>query len=282
MGTRKTDSVQRYIVTPDKHVPFHDLSAWRCVIKAIGIVKPHGYIDLGDFWEGLSTSHWQWKKKKRPPLDYQLAMVDEDLKVANNWMDDIDEALDKANVKDKRYITGNHDDWIDRLVEENPHLERTKSPRGPGYLFADAFDLRKRGYKVHPIGEYVRIGKLYYYHGHHHGGIHHAKNHLLKLGVSVMYGHWHDIQEHSITHVDGQKAAWSIGCLKSLRYDEGNEWLGRRPVNWGHAFAIVDYWDGGHFNVQVHRIIDGKCVVNGEIVDGTKGKTYSITTPGNR
>ena len=40
--------IKRAIVTPDKHFPLADMSAIRVVCKAIEIVKPSIYVDLGD------------------------------------------------------------------------------------------------------------------------------------------------------------------------------------------------------------------------------------------
>ena len=60
--------VKRYIVTPDKHFPMADMKAISVVCQAIEIIKPDGYIDLGDTGEWQSVSHWQWEKKKRPML----------------------------------------------------------------------------------------------------------------------------------------------------------------------------------------------------------------------
>ena len=262
----KSSPVGRYIYATDPHFPYHDEPAIRCLLKAIEIVKPDGFIWGGDVGEFESAGHWQWKKKRRPPLEFQLPLVDADIAAVNAGMDRIDEALDKANVKVKHFMEGNHDDWLNRLVVENPFLERTSHKYGKGYLFKDAVGLKRRGYKFHPVGKMLHIGHCYFYHGHHHGGIHHAKNHLLKMGVNVMYGHWHDIQQASVTHIDGQKSAWSMGCLKRLDH-EANEWLERRPVNWGHAFATVDYF-GKDFSVNVHRIVDGRVSVYGELVDG--------------
>lgn len=264
------DIAERWLVVTDEHTPFHDPAVWSCVNQAIAKVKPTGYINLGDFWEGESVSSWQWKKKKRPPLDVQLESIDAELVECNALLDERDAVLKKAKVKKKWFCQGNHDEWIDRLVEENPYLERTESPRGKGYLFKDAFDLQKRGYKFFPIGEYAKIGKLYLYHGHHFATVNHARNHLLKTGVSIMYGHHHDVQEASITHVDGAKSAWSIGCGKGLNHDSSNQFLGRRNHNWGHAFAVVDFWDGGYFTVHVIRVINGKCSLWGEVIDGTR------------
>ena len=186
------------------------------------------------------------------------------------FQDRIDEALDKANVKNKRISQGNHDEWLDRFVEENPHLARTKHAKVTGYLFRDAFHLKKRGYRMHPIGEYAKLGKLYLYHGHHYGGIHHSRNHLLNLGCNIMYGHWHDLQHREVTHIDGPKGAWSMGCLNDMRYEASNQWLGRRRVNWGHCFGIVDFFSGGNFTVDVVRVTGGKSTGWGELIDGTK------------
>ena len=96
--------VKRGIITPDKHFPLHDEKAIDVVCQAIRIIKPDFYVDLGDSGEFSSVSHWQWKKKKRPPLEYQLPRVYEDIGHVNAGMDIIDEALDKANVKEKHFI----------------------------------------------------------------------------------------------------------------------------------------------------------------------------------
>ena len=91
---------RRVIVTPDKHFPIADQPAINCLLKTIKIVKPDIYIDLGDLGEWESVSHWQWRKKKRPPLEYQLPTINKEIEAVNRCQDEIDEALDKANVKD--------------------------------------------------------------------------------------------------------------------------------------------------------------------------------------
>ena len=64
--------VKRVIVTPDKHVPLHDVLATSVVRQAIEIIKPDIYIDLGDLGEWGSVSHWQWKRKKKPPQNVKI------------------------------------------------------------------------------------------------------------------------------------------------------------------------------------------------------------------
>jgi len=253
-------TVKRMLVTPDKHFPLADRKAINCLIKAIGIIKPDIYVDLGDVGEWEGASHWQWKKKRRPPLEYQIPRIDDDVMIVNAMMDDIDEALDKVNCSEKHFCEGNHDNWMNYFVDENPYLDQ--------YSLSKAIKLSDRGYAYHPSGKYLKIGKLNLYHGHHFAGIHHARNHLLRLGGNVMYAHHHDIQQTSVTHIDGVKSAWSIGCLKDMS-EENNLWLGGKRHNWGHAFAVVDYFEDGYFTVHVVQVINGKCSLWGDLLDGT-------------
>tara|TARA_R110000765_G_scaffold269249_3_gene368227 strand:- start:1083 stop:1877 length:795 start_codon:yes stop_codon:yes gene_type:complete len=253
--------VRRGIITPDKHFPLHDAPAINVVLKAIKIIKPDFYVDLGDTGEFSSVSHHQWKNKTKPPLEYVLPRVYEDIKAVNEGMDLIDDALNAVKVKDRYFCEGNHDQWLNYFANDNPYLQ--------GLNVEDALLLKQRGYEYYPNGKYLKIGDLWFYHGNHYGGMYHARNHLLKLGVNIMYGHWHDLQQSSVTHMDGPKSAWSLGCLKDMS-DEKNEWLKNRKTNWAHAFAVVDYYTDDRFTVHIVNIIDGVTSLWGEVLNGNK------------
>ena len=255
----KKGIVKRYIVTPDKHAPYQDKKAISVVKQSIELIKPDGYIDLGDLGEWESVSHWQWKRKKKPPLEYLMPRVEADIKAVNQLLDEIDESLDKANVKIRHICVGNHDEWLEGFVAEHPYLK--------SFGFREACKFDERGYIYHPCGEYFKVGKLYYYHGHHFGGQYHTANHLRKLGCNIMYGHWHNMQQDSVTHMDGPKSAWSIGCLKDMSAEK-NTWLGGRQHKWVHGFAIVDYYKDGQFTVHPIQIINGCASVCGEEIRG--------------
>ena len=261
MALKDKGVVNRAIVTPDKHFPLHDKPSINVLCKTIEIVKPDIYVDLGDIGEWSAFSAWKYKRKKAPPLEFMIPDMDADVDDVNKCMDQVDESLDKADCK-KKYITeGNHDNWLNMAVEKYPYISQ--------YKFATAVDLKGRGYTYYPFGKHLKIGKLYFYHGHQYGGQYHTANHLRKLGCNIMYGHWHDIQQMSATHMDGAKSAWSIGCLKDMS-DEANSWLGNRRINWAHAFAIVDFYKNGLFTVHVIQIINGQTSLWGELVDGNK------------
>ena len=261
MALKDKGVVNRAIVTPDKHFPLHDQPSINVLCKTIEIVKPDIYVDLGDIGEWSAFSAWKYKRKKAPPLEFMIPDMDADVDDVNKCMNQIDESLDKVNCKEKYITEGNHDNWLNMAVEKYPYISQ--------YKFAKAVDLKGRGYTYYPFGKHLKIGKLYFYHGHQYGGQYHTANHLRKLGCNIMYGHWHDIQQMSATHMDGAKSAWSIGCLKDMS-DEANSWLGNRRINWAHAFAIVDFYKNGLFTVHIIQIINGQTALWGELIDGNR------------
>ena len=98
---RKKGVVKRAIVTPDKHFPLADESAVRVVCKAIELVKPKIYIDLGDTGEWEIFSPHYWKNREKPPLEILIPMLNNEVKLVNEGMDIIDKSLDKIKCKER-------------------------------------------------------------------------------------------------------------------------------------------------------------------------------------
>ena len=84
--------VKRAIVTPDKHFPLADYTAIKVVCKAIELVKPNIYIDLGDTGEWEMFSSHYWKDREKPPLEVLIPMLDREVELVNEGMDIIDES----------------------------------------------------------------------------------------------------------------------------------------------------------------------------------------------
>ena len=187
--------------------------------------------------------------------------MDKEAKAVNKGMDIIDYSLDKVDCKERYFVQGNHELWLDQFVEEHPYL--------PQYKTENLLQLKERGYKFHHNSKFLKIGKLYFHHGNFYGGQYHAANHLRKLGCNIIYGHHHALQQDTVTHMDGPKSAWSIGCLKDMK-EEANDWLDNRRINWAHAFAIVDFYARGLFTVHIIQIINGRTSLWGELIDGNK------------
>ena len=103
--------MKRAIIVPDQHFPIHDESAVKVVLKAIEFVKPDIFINLGDVGEWESVSAWKYKRRKRPPLEYQLKEMVKEIKEVNKCIDRFDKVLDKIKCKERYILAGNHDEW---------------------------------------------------------------------------------------------------------------------------------------------------------------------------
>jgi hypothetical protein len=258
----KSNLKQRIIVTPDKHFPIHDQSAINVVCKAIEMVKPDVYIDLGDTGEWGHFSNHYWKGRNAKPMEDLIPLLDKDVSDVNKGMDQIDKSLDIADVNERHFIQGNHEVWLDNFVIRYPYLSH--------YRTEEALKIKERGYEYHPYNrkKLLKKGKLRFTHGKYVGKYHAWKN-LDIYGKSIMYGHTHDLQRHTKTFDGGPTiSAWGLGCLKDIEKDE--DWLGGKLINWNHAFAIVDVFKNGNFNVQIVEIVKGITVLWGELLDGRK------------
>lgn len=257
----KPKNHRRAIVIPDVHFPLQEDNAVNCVLQAIKLVKPNIFVCLGDLGEWNSVSPFKYSRRKRPPLEYILDDLHAEAEKVNAGLDLFDNALDSVGCKERHMVEGNHDDWLNKFVEEFPYL--------PQYKYKNIMNLKERGYKYYPYGKFLKIGKLYFYHGGHYSTINHTRQHAINLGKNIMYGHVHDVQRAGVTHVDGAHHAFSLGCLKDMS-SEANVWLKGRNVNWAHAFAIVDWFDTGDFRIDVVDIHKGKTFVWGQTIDGNK------------
>ena len=249
---------QRAIVIPDQHFPIHSKAAVNVVLKAIRIVKPDLFINLGDVGEWGSVSAWQWKGKKQPPLEYQLPIIDYEIGEVNECIDQFDKALDEVGCNNRYICAGNHDEWLDSFVMKYPYMKE--------YTFKNACAWEKRGYKYYSYNKPLKIGKLTFLHGA-YATMYHAKKHLEAYGENIIYGHVHDVQRHTLTKLGGTIGAWSMGCLKDMSAEK-NTWLKGRLHNWAHAFAIVDWFSDGNFRVDVVEIHKGRTTMWGEMIDG--------------
>jgi len=247
-------------IIPDQHFPLHSQSAVNVVLKAIKKVKPDILVNLGDVGEWRSVSAWRYKKVKQPPLEYQLPIIDEEIKAVNEGLDQFDKVLDEIKCT-KRYIcAGNHDEWLDAFVERYPYMGN--------YTFRKACRWKERGYKYLEYNEPLKIGKATFIHGA-FTTTYHAKKHLETYGENIIYGHTHDLQRHTLTKLGGTIGSWSMGCLKDMSNGK-NKWLRGRLHNWCHAFGVINWFENNSFRLEVVEIHDGKTALWGEEIDGNQ------------
>lgn len=245
------------IIASDIHVPYENKAALSCFIKAIKEIKPDGVTlngDIGD-WDTFSRhdisrspkSHWNEEIFYNESIHQYNSM--------NKLLNSIDKYAPNAR---KRWAHGNHEMWVYDFIKGNPRA-RTEL-----FDLDRRLNLKDRGYKLYPYNSFMRLGKLRVTHGI-YVGQHHAKKHLLAVQHSVLYGHNHDIQMHSIVTAEGEaRMGFGAGCL----CDMNREWMRNRPNNWSHGFAVVYVWPNGAFQVDLIRINNGKCIVQGKEIVG--------------
>jgi hypothetical protein len=260
-----------WIIIPDRHhAPDNDPEggvdpkAWSCALQGIGLIKPDGLVDLGDIGEWSSVSPWKYKRRKRPPVKDVMANLERDLTSVWRGQDQLDEAALRVGCRRKVQLQGNHELWIDNMIEE--WQEQLGSVMRAGMSTQGLLELKQRKYAYVPYGDYIKLGDLFLYHGgHFNSQKYHAAQHLRELSASVMYGHYHDYQVAKTGLLGkGLHAAWSIGFLGKPR----KPFMRGKPTNWSHNFAIVHVERNGHFHVEIVEIFDGVCYVQGKKVTG--------------
>lgn len=242
--------VYRTIVLPDLQLPYEDRKAVSAVERYMADETWDEWIQLGDFMDFDCISSFN-RTALRKVEGKTLA---DDYAYANDFLDRHQRIVRKRNRKAKfTLLEGNHDQRIERYVDEFPQLRNTvEVERG--------LNLAERGIgwiRCWSKGEFYKVGKCAFTHGL-YTNAHHAKRMADSFGGNVVYGHTHDVQGHSkvLWGADKTIVGQSLGCL--CRYDQ--DYIGKNPTNWQHAFGVMYFMPDGHFQLYVVRIMGGRFI----------------------
>ena len=241
-----------YITVTDVHVPEQNTAAVNCVLQVMDDIKFDGILNLGDYLDLACVSHWN--KNKHKTLEGKR--LKSDYIIGNALLDEFDKRLPKG--ADKRFWKGNHEQWVDDMIEENPCLD--------GLFDVDSgLKLKERGYQVYAYNQIERIGRLNITHGM-YANANTVKKHLDELKVNIMFGHGHQIEQRMASSPAREisLAGYEVGCLTNLDPDYAKH----RANSHSHGFAIVYFYPNGFFDVNLIRIIAGKCIVRGKEYNG--------------
>jgi hypothetical protein len=257
--------VERFVALFDAHVgyernasrhkvPLHDEKAISLAMQFIADFKPHHVVLGGDMLDCGGISHH--KRGKVGQLEGLRLFAD-----AKECHDTIIAPIEALNAKGRLiYHVGNHEDWLNDLVDEFPALEGVVAVR-------EILKLSKR-WDVIDQGEWSRLGKLTFIHGDQvKGGVNSAKWAVEAYERNVRFGHFHTFQVATkTTPVDANgHTGMAVPCLcrKGPRYGEGS------PNKWVQGF-LWGYVNGpdGMFSDSVAVIINGKAIVNGKVYRG--------------
>ena len=254
----KNPTMQKWLVLPDVHRPFHNKILWDKIIKYISDNKQniYGIVLSGDYLDLFTLGSYNENSLKNLTGITLESEYDDGIK----GLDELDNALGKYKKSCKKYfLYGNHEDRYFREVAKGDNAKYGNSLLSP----TEALRLRERGYEVKEnwkddfftLGSYLDVIHGFYC------GIHTAKKHLDMTHKSVMFGHTHRVQMYR----HGDKAAYNIGWLGDVKNKVYNYMQRFQKDLWANGFAEVYINDDGNYYVNQISIYNDCFFINGKM-----------------
>lgn len=237
-------AVQRYIVLPDIHVPYHDVSFLALVRKVLKTTKFTGIVQLGD-----ALDFWQISRFDKNPTRKQTIL--EDCKVYSSILQEWAELLPVTGIIHQ--LEGNHEDRLRRYVWQNAKelVDMVQS-------VPEMIGLKKLGVRAvwHPIADWrsCRLGNCILHHGHYYN-MHTAVGNLGRYPVSLITGHTHRFQYVS----NGERFSATLGH-GSNEHETAHQ---PTPTGWQQAFGILTVI-GNKSHLEPVLVREGECIINGK------------------
>jgi len=208
--------LQRWLIWPDTHMPYHDEEAVEALMRDAAKWKPDGLVVLGDWWDFYRISTFDKDPERRLRFDEEVA-------IGKRWLDRV------AKLAPARIFTeGNHEvrlgRYLSRAAPELAGLVPTvRSLVGPDWSF-------------HPYGRVARISKLLAAsHDFGRSGPGSYLQTVREYGHGAVHGHSHALGIAYGGTQDGTRhAVMACGHLASVdSSDYMHEWKARRDWTTG-------------------------------------------------
>jgi hypothetical protein len=238
--------ISRAVATFDVHSEFVDKRAWGAFLNYASTQKYDFYINGGDWTSFTAISHHDKHKLRK----MEGERLEKNFQALENSAKEVKQAVIGANTK-SAWIQGNHEEWLDRYLDEHPELDGLES-----------FDLVGRVQKIIPNliwvpfwskGRVLQVGKAKFIHGPRRGR---GPTKVLRdYGGNTFYGHEHDdVYVSESTLEDNEvRGAQCCGTFQNPAVD----FMAGAPSKWRSAFLEILFQKNGHFSFYLHRIIDG-------------------------
>jgi hypothetical protein len=249
-----------WVAAFDVHSPKIHKPTWNALLHFVNDNKKivTGFLFGGDQNDNGEISHHNKKKIIfRSPGAYRRNTDYFD----QNVLRPVEDAL--SPTAKRVWIEGNHDDWENQLVQEQPELLGTIER--PGLL-----RLAERGWEFIATGGIYKLGKLSVIHGEtltglgNQGSTYHAKKAVESYGRSILYGHLHSPQSYARVAPFAQTDKHMAWCSPVVGFTNPS-YLRNRPTAWVNGFTIVEVRDSGDFNVLPIVVIGGKFSYGGKV-----------------
>ncbi len=236
---------------PDTHRPYHDKKAWPLMLKAARVLKPDRVIVLGDFGDCGSISHHAKDPTRLLRFADELANIKEGL-------DD----LESLKAKHYDFIQGNHEYWLERLLQEKaPELIGLDALSWPKLL-----DLKRRGWSYTAYRRHLKVGHIYFTHEAGSAGADAHRKARATFESNAVIGHTHRLGIHYSGNATGVSSVGAmfgwLGDVKQVEYAHRVQAL----RDWHLGFGIAHVEPGGVAHLQAIPIINYRCVVEGKLI----------------
>lgn len=257
------EKFQKFVALFDAHygyenrgghkVSLHDPKALSIAMQFIEDFEPDHVILGGDMLDCGAVSHHN--KGKAGNVEGLRLFSD-----AKELRKEVIEPLENLIEGRLVYHVGNHEDWLNDLVAEQPGLEGIVDIRS-------ILSLDSR-WEVIEQGEASKLGKLVFVHGDQiKGGENVAKYATIAYEKNIRFGHHHTFQIYTKTSAVEANGHTGIAvpclCKKGPKYGEGapNKWM--QGFLWGYVNG-----PDGCFNDYITVIVNGKAMINGKVYKG--------------
>jgi len=229
-------------VCNDIHLPYHDKFAVQACFSEFKKRGVDGIYLNGDIMDLEDVSRFE----KMPDGRY----LRDEIEVGRSFVKSLRKLFPNIPIYWK---DGNHEKRLEAYVASKaPELVKLFGMNIPTQL-----ELEEHGIIHVPEHKVAKFGKLWIAHGHElglkSGTVNIARQVRMRVGVNVMFGHWHKNQQDSSRNLaDEVHSAWAIGCLAYLK----PRYTG--VLNqWTQGGATVDLHEDGSFTVNSFQIVDG-------------------------
>lgn len=235
--------------------------------------QPDDFVVGGDFLNLDSISHWNDKNFANIGFSTVRRNLHKEFAAGRKVIEDWVKILPKGGKK--YYIPGNHEWWLVGFATKYPQIFQEETDMEVPEWDSDYTNTQKTffskllnhylhleeyGFEIQPYMRPLKIGKIYFVHGHEFGGgNNHAKSMVEKGKKNIVGGHVHTHQVYtSYSPLDFSEfhSGVSVPCLTGL----GPGYLQQPNTKWLNGFYAALMQPDGFYHDYVLKIIKGKLI----------------------
>jgi predicted phosphodiesterase len=245
-----SNKLEKILLIPDCHVPYHDKDAFNLMLKAGKILKPDHVVILGDFADFYGVS----SHSKDPNRALKLKEEIEDVKTA------LDQVI-ALGAKNNVFVAGNHEDRLERYL-------RDRAPELFNFIsIPKILELKEKGFTYTPYKQAYKIGKLNITHDTGVAGKYAHYKALETFQHNIIIGHTHRIGYAVEGDAQGQRHLCAqLGWLGDVNeIDYMHQTKARKEWSLGFGTGHMDTKTGVVYVTPI-PIINGTVLLEGKII----------------